>query len=373
MGGGEYALYNLLSGIDREKIKPIMIFNKRGEFVEKIESLGVETNILPFQNVMLKTLIYPKRFWKLIKDTITMYRFFKKNRPDVIQVGDVLSLMMIAAPALRFRIPVLYTLIFFYEWSRMIVFNLLAIIFVKKIVANSVALRNDLTRRTLFLSKQIDVIYHAVDTSRFRPRESGEENLLLKELSLSSGTKLIGMVGRFDPCKGHIVFLRAMAELMKRRSDVKGIVRGGQLFVDVFLPFQKYHEKVMRYHRELKLEDKVIFLSHRNDMPEIYRALDVLVCPSLLENIPLTIYEAMASGIPVVAADVGGIPEQIEHGKNGFLFKAGDPDALCMAILECLSADRSKLTGAALHKLNHAFTMERYITSMEKVYKTFAR
>lgn len=373
MGGGEYAVYNLLKETDRTKFRPIVMFNRRGEFVDKVESIGVETVIVPYRNVMLRTLIYPWKLFDLIKGSKNIYKFIKNHHPDVIQCSDVLSLMLIALPVLRFRIPVLFSLIFFYEWSRMIVFDILTIVLVKKIITNSFALRDDLKRRSIFLPKNIDVIYHAVDTSRFQPRKHGEQSLLREELALPSNIKLIGMIGRFDPWKGHIVFLRAMAEIIKQRPDVVGVIVGGQLFLDVFKPFQKYYDEVMRYHQELKLEGKVIFLSHRDDIPDVLHALDILVCPSQRENIPLTIFEAMASRIPVVASEVGGIPEQIEHGKNGFLFKKGDHIALHKAMVECLNADREALITAGWEKLNETFTMQRYVKSMEKVYTNLVK
>jgi glycosyltransferase involved in cell wall biosynthesis len=337
MGGGEYVLYNFLRGIDREKIKPIMIFNRRGEFVEKIESLDVETVILPFQNVMLKTLIYPKRFWKLIKDSITMYRFFKGNRPDIIQVSDVLSLIMIAVPVLRFRVRVIYSFIFFYEWSRMVIFNVLALFLADKIIANSIAVKEDIIRKTIFLSHRIEVFYLGVDLKLFKPKNSDDPGLLRKELGLDSTVKLIGMIGRFEPLKGHKYFLQAIPHVLRVRQNVKFLIVGGVLFQDVFNFFEKYHKEILECYEKLNLRDSVRILPHRKNIEELVRSLDILVCPSLYEGFGLVVLEALASGVPVVASRSVGALEVVRDLPGVFISEPADEQSLANAILNAIN------------------------------------
>lgn len=375
MGGGEYALYNLLSGIDREKIKPIMIFNRHGEFVEKIESLGVETVILPFQNVMLKTLIYPKRFWKLIKDSFTLYGFIKKYRPDLIQISDVLSLMMVAPSVLRFRIPVFYSLIFFYEPARMILFNLLAPVLVKKIIVNSIAIKKDVITRTIFLSHRIEVIYLGVDLNRFKPRNARDPNLLRKELGLDPSVKLIGMIGRFEPMKGHKYFLKAVPHVKSIRHDMKFLIIGGVLFQDVFLFFKKYHEEILECYNNLNLHDSVRFLPNQKSIENIVRDLDILVCPSLYEGFGLVILEGLASGVPVVASRTVGALEIVHDLPGVFISEPADEASLAKAILNAVSfadqKNQNNLYDLEFHKTLDAvkqYDWSYYRNQMERIY-----
>ena len=93
-------------------------------------------------------------------------------------------------------------------------------------------------------------------------------------------------------------------------------------------------EDLRRQVRDLGLECSVRFLGTRRDLPEIFRALDLFVQPSLWEGLPLALLKAMGAGLPVVATRVSGSREAIEDGVNGCLVAPGDPEALARAILE---------------------------------------
>jgi glycosyltransferase involved in cell wall biosynthesis len=88
--------------------------------------------------------------------------------------------------------------------------------------------------------------------------------------------------------------------------------------------------------RQLGLEQRVHFLGHRADARALIELLAVLVVPSFTEGSPLIILETMAAGVPVVASAVGGIPDQVRHGKEGLLVAPGDPGALGDALLRLL-------------------------------------
>ena len=81
----------------------------------------------------------------------------------------------------------------------------------------------------------------------------------------------------------------------------------------------------------------VLFTGRRNDMPEVYAALDIKVLASLEDSLPLAILEAMAAGLPVVATTTGGIPECVVDGVTGLLVPPGDPDALAAALVRLLA------------------------------------
>ena len=369
MGGGEHAIFNLLKYLDRSRFRPVMMFNKHGEFAEMVAQLGVETVILSYPSVMLSRLISPACMWSVLMGSTRIYRYLKQNRVDLIQCSDVLSLLLIALAVVGLRIPVLYSVIFFYEWPRMVVFNLLGLLLVDKIIVNSQALRSDLHRKTILLSNDISVVYHAVDGSVFFPKVKSYPDSFRDELGIPPSAKVVGMVGRFDPWKGHKIFLRVAASILWVEPDVRFVVLGGLLFADTFPYFRNYYEEVTEMCRNLGIEEKVTFLSHRNDIPEALRGLDVLVYPATRENIPLTIYEAMASKVPVVATDIGGIPEQITNGKEGYLVPPNDHDLLAKAIVRSLNTDTTPLTDAAYAKVQEQFSMTRYVAAMENTYK----
>src|SRR5467141_275035 len=336
MGGGEYAVYYLVKELDKSRFHPIMLFNKRGTFVEKIESLGVETSIVPFPAVMLKKLIAPNVLWKTMKASRELRRFLQKKEVDVIHCSDVLTLLLIALPAARCRIPVIYSVIFFYEPARMILLNVLGLLAVKRIIANSTVVKEDLLRRTVLLSKKVETLYQGVDTDQFRPSRNGEAKKLRHELRVEPGTKLVGMVGRFDPSKGHKIFLRAAAAVLQKRKDIRFVIVGGLLNEDVIPSLRRYLDSVIRHAEELDLGNHLVFLSHRDDAPEVIRSLDVLVCASVSEGFGLTVLEGLASGVPVVVSRSTGALEVVAGMAGVFVAETGDPASFATRIHEAL-------------------------------------
>jgi len=371
MGGGEYAVYYLVKELDKSRFHPIMLFNKRGAFVEKVESLGVETSIVPFPAVMLKKLIAPNVLWKTMKASRELRRFLQENEVDLIHCSDVLTLLLIALPAARCRIPVVYSVIFFYEPARMILLNVLGLFAVKRIIANSTVVKEDLLRRTVLLSKKVETFYQGVDTDQFRPSRNGEAKKLRDELRVEPGTKLVGMVGRFDPSKGHKIFLRAAASVLQKRKDVKFVIVGGLLNEDVIPSLRKYLDSVIRCGEELDFGDHLVFLSHRDDAPEVLRSLDVLVCPSGSEGFGLTVLEGVASGVPVVVSRSTGALELVAGMDGVFVAETGEPLSFAARIHEGLERRNNpsfESQSPARPRQLKDFSWYEYAKRVEKLY-----
>ncbi len=342
MGGGEHALYNLLKRLDRKRFHAIMMFNEHGVFAEQVKSLGIETVVIPYQVVMLRELAYPTRFYRMVKSSRLITDYLKNNRVEIIHCSDVLSLILIAYPVVRYRPRVIYNVIFFYEWIRILLFNLLAIMLVDRIVANSSVVAENLRRRTFLLSSKIDVVRQGVDLTVFRPSRKGEGSILRRQLGLKDDVCLVGMAGRFDPQKGHTIFLEAAAVVLRTRPDTKFVVIGGLLFAEVFPFYREYYADVMACHRRLGLEESVFFLDHRDDMPEVMRSLDVFVLPSTQEGFGLVVLEALASGVPVVLSKSAGAAEVVQDIPTVFFAEHGNSESFAGAILSAFDASDSR-------------------------------
>jgi glycosyltransferase involved in cell wall biosynthesis len=139
-----------------------------------------------------------------------------------------------------------------------------------------------------------------------------------ERLGLSEGKLVIGAVGRLEEQKGHAHLLAALPELRRQIPDLVVLLVGEG----------RQEEDLRRQVRDLGLESTVRFLGTRRDLPEIYRALDLFVHPSLWEGLPLALLKAMGAGLPVVATRVSGCREAVADGVNGCLVAPGDPEAL---------------------------------------------
>jgi len=174
------------------------------------------------------------------------------------------------------------------------------------------------------------VVYPGVDVESFRPGQAGR-GLMRNEWGITAEKKLIGLVGRLDPIKGHPVFLEAARILAAKRADL--------VFVCVGDGPEPYRRQLRRLGAELGLGERLIWAGSRayGDMPDVYNALDLLCLASHSEGLGNVIGEAMACGVPCVATRVGGVPEVI--GGLGITVPPGDPAALARGVLAALRAN----------------------------------
>ncbi len=153
---------------------------------------------------------------------------------------------------------------------------------------------------------------------------AGERDALRGELGLAEEDLLLGTVGGLIPHKGHAVAIDALAEL--RASDV-----GRRLHL-MLVGSGPLHTALQRQTRALGVAPRVHLLGERGDLPRLYAAMDLFVHPSLSEGLGSSILDAFSAGVPVIASNVGGIPEAVIDGRTGVLVPPGDSRALADAI-----------------------------------------
>jgi glycosyltransferase involved in cell wall biosynthesis len=161
--------------------------------------------------------------------------------------------------------------------------------------------------------------------------------------------------------KGHSVAISALPQILEAVPEFKLVFAGeGPL------------EEMLRDEAEaLGVGDAVVFAGFRRDVPALLRASRLLLLPSDIECLPLVILEAMASGLPVVASDVGGISEAIEDSVTGFLIRPRDVDGLAGAVMQVLeSPDGGAAMGeAGRRKVEREFALEATIAAVIDLYE----
>jgi glycosyltransferase involved in cell wall biosynthesis len=208
--------------------------------------------------------------------------------------------------------------------------------------------------RVLGTSRGIDVVPNGVS------RRLGDRESLRRELGLPADDVLVVAVGNLYPVKGHANLLRALAGVrveLRWRLVIAG--RGEE------------ERRLLMLASDLGILDRVHLLGYRADIPDILAAADVFAMPSLSEGLPLALIEAMFAARAIVASGVGGIPDALEHGREGILVPAGDIDALGTALQECLSDPdlRTKMGTAAQQRAEVHFTTTRMADQYERLYR----
>lgn len=172
---------------------------------------------------------------------------------------------------------------------------------------------------------------------------------------------LIGSVGRLAAQKDPLTLVRAASILNSRGSPVSFIWAGtGELA-----------NQVETEVRALGLEDTFHLLGYRSDVPQILSAMDIFALPSLYESFGYATCEAMALAKPIVATNVTGTSELVQHGETGLLVPPGDPEALATA-LESLVRDAALRTRMGANGYDHArdeYNLPRMVNQIEQLYR----
>jgi len=189
--------------------------------------------------------------------------------------------------------------------------------FVDRFIAMSKNLENWLIREAGIGARKVTQIYNGVDTAKFYPSPNGRTLLPVKDFAKANQI-VIGAVGRMDPVKGPMILTQAFIQLVEAVPDARDKLRL------VYIGDGPQRMEVINLLERERLEELAWIPGERNDIPEILRGCDLFVLPSLGEGISNTILEAMASGLPVVATNVGGNAEVVSEGITGTLASAGD-------------------------------------------------
>jgi len=176
---------------------------------------------------------------------------------------------------------------------------------------------------------RVKAIPNAVDTERFAP---GRKDQAKKLLGVPSGRPLVLMLANLAPHKGQETVIRATAILKQRGVDVNcwlaGVERGGE---------GHYTQRLRSLIAEAGVEDRICLLGQRSDAPDLLRAADFFLLPSTCEGLPLSVLEAQATKVPVLAAPTAGIPEVVNDGTTGFLIPAGDAEGYAQRMSQLLA------------------------------------
>ena len=149
-----------------------------------------------------------------------------------------------------------------------------------------------------------------------------------KELGISENSTVVLSVGELNDNKNHQTILRAIAKL--ERKDIVYVIcgKGGK------------KEQLKNLAEELGIKERFILAGHRADVNEIYKCCDIFAFPSFREGLPVSVMEAMASGLPVIASDIRGNSDLIENNKGGFLCAPADTDKF-KEYIKILSEDKN--------------------------------
>ncbi|MBW8190691.1 glycosyltransferase [Neiella marina] len=208
--------------------------------------------------------------------------------------------------------------------------------------------------------EHVKTIRSAVDTDKFQPDETASARLK-KEFELPQNSLNIGVIAQLIERKGHHTLLHALPEILQQLPQVNVIFFGKG-------PEQaKLREMVNQF----GLTSKVHFAGFRTDMPSLLPGLDLVVHPAFKEGLGVSLLQASACGVPVIAGRAGGIPEAVRDDVNGYLMTPGEIPELTALILKVMADHelRSKLGQQGRQLMLDEFSIQVMAEGNEAVYR----
>ncbi len=357
-GGLENGVVNLINHMPREAYRhAVMALTEVTDFRKRIQRDDVEfiaLNKPPGHGIWL----YPQ-----------LYRLFRRLRPAIVHSRN-LAALEVQVPAWAAGVPVrihgehgrdlndLDGSSVRYQRVRRVYKP-----FVRHYVALSRDLAEYLNLKVLIPVDRISQIYNGVDTVRFAPVSGSAKSIPGYPFNPVQHW-VVGTVGRMDAIKDQTMLARAFVLAVASAPDLKSrlrlvIVGDGRLRVEV----QAILEAA-------GISDLAWLPGERSDVPEILRAMNCFVLPSLSEGISNAILEAMASGLPVIATRVGGNADLVADGETGVIVPAADPLALAQCIVQLASSPElaRSMGEAGRQRVKRHFSMEAMVAGYQSIY-----
>jgi glycosyltransferase involved in cell wall biosynthesis len=206
----------------------------------------------------------------------------------------------------------------------------------------------------------VDVVYHGADLGAVHSG-AGAHAHARHRLQLADDTLAIGSVGNFTAKKDQVTLLHAFATLTCDHPSARLVLVGtGPL-----------EAQLRATAGDLGIGDRVVFTGMRDDVNQLLPGFDVFALSSRFEGLPISLLEAMATGLPCVATRVGGIPEVVHDGLDGLLVEPGDPQSLAISISKLLLDDRLRgELGANAAATARNFDLRRAVSRTQEIYES---
>ena len=373
VSGAERVLSMILTRLDRNRFNLVVVCPDASRMMELAASQSVRTRGLRQLDARFtwrpdRIVNYLISFAKVIGRA---RKIIIEESPDAIHANSIRAGLVMAAATLGLQVPVVWhahDILPRHPLSTAV--RLFAAVTSRNrilAVSHAVATRfRGVLLRPFERRVPIAVIHNAVDLDRFHPDTDAREGMRCA-LGLKSTQPVAGIVGQLTPRKGQLELIEGFAYVAREVPDAILLIVGEALFNRD----EEYAELLKLTVASLGIADRVRFLGPRSDVPKLMQGLDLLIINSHEEPFALTVLEGLASGTAVLATSVGGTPEMICHGENGWLVKRRDHDDLVKGMLTLFRDEplRRQMGSNGRRDAIARFSIDRFMTEVLILYR----
>ena len=353
-GGAERHLVQVLKKLDRSRFEPhLWVLHGKWDLLPEVEKMDI-----PFQNLNLPNILT----WKAIH---TIPFWVKKIKAEKFQIlhtylfaSNIYGQIIGGFSGIPLRVSGRREM---ENWMspKHILFTRLTNRWVHQWIVVSRAVAKNVSKIEHVPIKRLTIIPNGVDIQRFSPEI--DFNGYFRRSNIPEDAPLVLNVGSYRPVKGQITFVKACQKVVRERPDVHCAIVG-----EAREPVLGDLQKQLRS----KGGDNIHLLPPTSEMQRIYPRASLLVVSSHFEGFSNAILEAGASGVPVIATNVGGNPESVVNGQNGFLIPAKNSDAMAKSILTLLAKPEklAAISRTSRHFVQQNFSLAKMIQTMESCY-----
>ncbi len=370
VSGAERSLLSLLAGLP-ETVQAA-VASPRGRLSEEVERLGVPVEVLPGTAGSLRVhpVHTPRALREMAGASIALRRLARRRRAQLVHANSIRSgiVLALARPA---RVATLVHVRDCLPRGPLTTATMRLIATADVVVANSEYTARGV--RDQAPGARLEVVHNPVDLERWDP--SRIDRLQARAALGAAGERglLMGVVAQLSPWKGQDTAIEALRILRDDGVDAHLLLIGSAKFVSRSTRFdnEAYVASLHRLVARSGLEDRVSWMGEREDVPELVRALDVLLLPSWEEPFGRALIEAMALKVPVIATSVGGPSEIVDDGKEGYLVAPREPAAWARAIRRMVEEPRRgwEMGRAGRRRVETTFTVAHHVAAMLEIYE----
>jgi len=370
--GGEFLTLYLITHLRKDIFHPLLVYAYEGIIVQQLKEAGIDNVQIPLSSKIAN--VYPREIslyspffvisflWHLVLSgsIFKLNKILRENNIHLIYCADNISKLIggIAGKMTGVKV-VAHCHDDFKEDTLGKTMRMFYLMLLDSILTVSERVKKFFAVKRKGFRKAITV-YNGIDTDIFNPvNVHGDIRI---ELGLKEDTIVIGSIGVLEKDKGQKYLFEALEKL---KSEGIGNI------ICVICGAGSEEQTLRKFVYRRGLDNEILFLGFRNDIPIVLKALDMIAVTSLtIESFSMAAVEAMSMRVPVIATNVGGLPEVVEDGKTGILVPPGDINALCSAIKYLVKNPEARLkmgeNGRA--RVLEKFTIEQNVRKTEDVF-----